>query len=163
MSSGASACCILWPGGRTLAYLWCRTVFFLFVLNLLAPMNPKLDVTAYVIFTLRFWGGPFLFHHDNNPVHTQSEVHSGFFQVLHGWIWPAWDTFSYLFNYSFLLESLSNIIRVVHTHLLSSGLVFGLIHRLLVLFEAALPPSSGLNGSLLVLCPATWLHHCLRL
>lgn len=163
MSSGASACCILWPGGRTLAYLWCRTVFFLFVLNLLAPMNPKLDVTAYVIFTLRFWGGPFLFHHDNNPVHTQSEVHSGFFQVLHGWIWPAWDTFSYLFNYSFLLESLSNIIRVVHTHLLSSGLVFGLIHRLLVLFEAALPPSSGLNGSLLFLCPATWLHHCLHL
>lgn len=163
MSSGASACCILWPGGRTLAYLWCRTVFFLFVLNLLAPMNPKLDVTAYVIFTLRFWGGPFLFHHDNNPVHTQSEVHSGFFQVLHGWIWPAWDTFSYLFNYSFLLESLSNIIRVVHTHLLSSGLVFGLIHRLLVLFEAALPPASGLNGSLLFLCPATWLHHCLHL
>lgn len=163
MSSGASACCILWPGGRTLAYLWCRTVFFLFVLNLLAPMNPKLDVTAYVIFTLRFWGGPFLFHHDNNPVHTESEVHSGFFKCCMDESDRPETPSAIFLIILFLLDPLSNIIRVVPYTRLSSGLVFGLIHRLLVLFEAALPPSSGLNGSLLFLCPATWLHHCLRL
>ena len=124
---------------------------------------------AHVIFTLRTWGGPFWFHHDSNPVHTQSEVHRGvrFLQVLRGWIWPAWDTFNYLFNYSGLLFVLIHVLLVLNGWCYSFGLHLHWMGKLLesacFMFEAALPPSPGLNGSLPFLCAATWLHHCLRL
>lgn len=54
-----------------------------------------------------------MFHHDNNPVHTESEVHSGFFKCCMDESDQPETPSAIFLIILFLLEPLSNIIRVV--------------------------------------------------